>query len=94
MHFKAVVGHFLPGRAIDIVGPIPLQPIARTPIRKLFLKCSRNPPAPFRSPTCPFHCPVSYCLPIQALLVKHGDSHYWRTLKAEVIPLLDACRFR
>ncbi len=39
------------------------------------------------------------CLPIQPLVAgrdllrKHGDSPFWRTVKAEAIPLLEGCRF-
>ena len=29
----------------------------------------------------------------QALLAKHGDSPFWRSVKAEAIPLLEGCRF-
>ena len=29
----------------------------------------------------------------QALLVKHGDAPFWRSVKAEAIPLLEGCRF-
>ena len=29
----------------------------------------------------------------QALLEKHGDSPFWRSVKAEAIPLLEGCRF-
>jgi hypothetical protein len=27
------------------------------------------------------------------LLVKHGDAPFWRSVKAEAIPLLEGCRF-
>jgi hypothetical protein len=27
------------------------------------------------------------------LLVKHGDAPFWRSLKAEAIPLLEGCQF-
>jgi len=39
------------------------------------------------------------CRPIQPLVAgrellrKHGDSPFWRTVKAEAIPLLEGCRF-
>jgi predicted nucleotidyltransferase len=29
----------------------------------------------------------------QALLEKHGNSPFWRSVKAEAIPLLEGCRF-
>jgi predicted nucleotidyltransferase len=29
----------------------------------------------------------------QSLLAKHGDSPFWRSVKAEAIPLLEGCRF-
>ena len=30
---------------------------------------------------------------IKALLEKHGNSPFWRSVKAEAIPLLEGCRF-
>jgi predicted nucleotidyltransferase len=37
--------------------------------------------------------PVQPLLAGRALLVKHGDSPFWRSVKAEAIPLLEGCRF-
>lgn len=37
--------------------------------------------------------PVQPLLAGRALLVKHGDSPFWRSVKAEAIPLLEVCRF-
>jgi predicted nucleotidyltransferase len=37
--------------------------------------------------------PVQPLVAGQALLAKHSDSPFWRTVKAEAIPLLDRCRF-
>ncbi len=37
--------------------------------------------------------PVLPLLAGRALLVKHGDSPFWRSVKAEPIPLLEGCRF-
>ena len=37
--------------------------------------------------------PVQPLLAGQALLAKHGDSPFWRTVKAEAIPLLEGCLF-
>jgi predicted nucleotidyltransferase len=37
--------------------------------------------------------PVQPLLAGQALLAKHGDSPFWRSMKAEAIPLLEGCRF-
>jgi len=37
--------------------------------------------------------PVQPLLVGQALLAKHGDSPFWRSVKAEAIPLLEGCRF-
>jgi hypothetical protein len=37
--------------------------------------------------------PIQPLLAGQALLVKHGDSPFWRSVKAEAIPLLEGCRF-
>lgn len=37
--------------------------------------------------------PVQPLLAGQALLAKHGDSPFWRSVKAEAIPLLEWCRF-
>jgi predicted nucleotidyltransferase len=37
--------------------------------------------------------PVQPLLAGQALLAKHGDSPFWRSVKAEAIPLLERCRF-
>ena len=37
--------------------------------------------------------PVQPLLAGQALLAKHGDSPFWRSVKAEAIPLLEGCRF-
>jgi hypothetical protein len=39
------------------------------------------------------HLPVQPLLAGQALLAKHGDSPFWRSVKAEAIPLLEGCRF-
>jgi predicted nucleotidyltransferase len=37
--------------------------------------------------------PIQPLVAGQALLMKHGDSPFWRTVKAEAIPLLEGCRF-
>lgn len=37
--------------------------------------------------------PLQPLLAGQALLAKHGDSPFWRSVKAEAIPLLEGCRF-
>ena len=37
--------------------------------------------------------PVQPLVARQALLVKHGDAPFWRSVKAEAIPLLEGCRF-
>jgi predicted nucleotidyltransferase len=37
--------------------------------------------------------PVQPLLAGQALLAKHGDSPFWRSVKAEAIPLVEGCRF-
>lgn len=37
--------------------------------------------------------PVQPLATAPALLLKHGDAPFWRTVKAEAIPLLDGCRF-
>jgi predicted nucleotidyltransferase len=37
--------------------------------------------------------PVQPLLAGRAVLVKHGDSPFWRSVKAEAIPLLEGCRF-
>lgn len=37
--------------------------------------------------------PLQPLLAGQALLAKHGDSPFWRSVKAEAIPLLQGCRF-
>jgi predicted nucleotidyltransferase len=37
--------------------------------------------------------PVQPLLAGRALLVKHGDSPFWRSVKAEAIPLLEGCQF-
>jgi hypothetical protein len=39
------------------------------------------------------HLPVQPLVARQALLVKHGDAPFWRSVKAEAIPLLEGCRF-
>jgi hypothetical protein len=35
----------------------------------------------------------AYDAVLEALLAKHGNSPFWRTVKAEAIPLLEGCRF-
>jgi predicted nucleotidyltransferase len=37
--------------------------------------------------------PVQPVVAGQALLKKHGDSPFWRSVKAEAVPLLEGCRF-
>jgi predicted nucleotidyltransferase len=37
--------------------------------------------------------PLQPLLAGQSLLAKHGDSPFWRSVKAEAIPLLEGCRF-
>ena len=37
--------------------------------------------------------PVQPLVARQVLLVKHGDAPFWRSVKAEAIPLLEGCRF-
>ena len=37
--------------------------------------------------------PVQPLVARHALLVKHGDAPFWRSVKAEAIPLLEGCRF-
>ncbi len=37
--------------------------------------------------------PVQPLLAGRAVLVKHGDSPFWRSVKAEAIPLLEGCWF-
>lgn len=37
--------------------------------------------------------PLQPLLAGRALLAKHGDSLFWRSVKAEAIPLLEGCRF-
>lgn len=37
--------------------------------------------------------PVQPLVARQALLVKHGDAPFWRSVKAEAIPLLEGCQF-
>ncbi len=37
--------------------------------------------------------PVQPLLAGRALLAKHGESPFWRSVKAEAIPLLEVCRF-
>jgi predicted nucleotidyltransferase len=37
--------------------------------------------------------PVQPLVAIPALLQKHGDAPFWRSVKAEAIPLLPGCRF-
>lgn len=37
--------------------------------------------------------PVQPLVARQALLVTHGDAPFWRSVKAEAIPLLEGCRF-
>lgn len=37
--------------------------------------------------------PLQPLLAGQALLAKHGDSPFWRSVKADAIPLLEGCRF-
>ncbi|MFN7898592.1 MAG: nucleotidyltransferase family protein [Synechococcaceae cyanobacterium] len=37
--------------------------------------------------------PVQPLLTGRALLVKHGDSPFWRSVKAEAVPLLEGCHF-
>ena len=35
----------------------------------------------------------AYDAVLEALLAKHGDSPFWRSVKAEAIPLLEGCHF-
>ena len=37
--------------------------------------------------------PVQPLVARQALLLKHGDAPFWRSVKAEAIPLLGGCQF-
>ena len=37
--------------------------------------------------------PIQPLVAGQALLAKHGNSPFWRTVKAEAIPLLEGCLF-
>ena len=37
--------------------------------------------------------PLQPLLAGQSLLAKHGDSPFWRSVKAEAIPLVEGCRF-
>jgi predicted nucleotidyltransferase len=37
--------------------------------------------------------PVQPLVAGEALLARHGDSPFWRSVKAEAIPLLEGCRF-
>jgi predicted nucleotidyltransferase len=41
----------------------------------------------------PCRLPVQPLVSSQALLRKHGDAPFWRSVKAEAIPLLQGCRF-
>lgn len=41
----------------------------------------------------PCHLPVQPLVASVSLLRKHGDAPFWRTVKAEAIPLLVGCRF-
>ena len=37
--------------------------------------------------------PIQPLVAGEALLAKHGDSPFWRSVKAEAIPLLEGCHF-
>jgi predicted nucleotidyltransferase len=41
----------------------------------------------------PCRLPVQPLVASPALLRKHGDAPFWRSVKAEAIPLLQGCRF-
>ncbi len=41
----------------------------------------------------PCRLPVQPLVASSALLRKHGDAPFWRSVKAEAIPLLQGCRF-
>lgn len=41
----------------------------------------------------PCRLPVQPLVASLALLRKHGDAPFWRSVKAEAIPLLQGCRF-
>jgi predicted nucleotidyltransferase len=41
----------------------------------------------------PCQLPVQPLVASPALLLKHGDAPFWRSVKAEAIPLLVGCRF-
>jgi len=41
----------------------------------------------------PCQLPVQPLVASPALLLKHGDAPFWRSVKAEAIPLLHGCRF-
>ncbi|MFN9630395.1 MAG: nucleotidyltransferase family protein [Cyanobacteriota bacterium] len=41
----------------------------------------------------PCRLPVQPLVASPALLRKHGDAPFWRSVKAEAIPLLSGCRF-
>jgi predicted nucleotidyltransferase len=39
------------------------------------------------------HLPLQPLVARDDVLVKHGDSPFWRSVKAEAIPLLEGCQF-